>query len=44
MAQRIFALALGYEDINDHDALRHDPLLAVLVGKPTAFVTIRSSS
>jgi hypothetical protein len=26
-------LALGYEDLNDHDALRHDPLLAVLVGK-----------
>jgi hypothetical protein len=33
VAQRIFALALGYEDLNDHDALRHDPLLAVLVGK-----------
>jgi len=33
LAQRIFALALGYEDLNDHDALRHDPLLAVLVGK-----------
>lgn len=33
MAQRIFALALGYEDLNDHDALRYDPLLAVLVGK-----------
>jgi len=33
LAQRVFALALGYEDLNDHDALRHDPLLAVLVGK-----------
>jgi hypothetical protein len=33
LAQRIFALALGYEDLNDHDTLRHDPLLAVLVGK-----------
>src|SRR3974390_2870228 len=33
LAQRIFALALGYEDLNDHDALRYDPLLAVLVGK-----------
>ena len=33
IAQRIFALALGYEDLNDHDALRHDPLLGVLVGK-----------
>jgi hypothetical protein len=33
IAQRIFALALGYEDLNDHDQLRHDPLMAVLVGK-----------
>ena len=33
VAQRIFALALGYEDLNDHDTLRYDPLLAVLVGK-----------
>ena len=33
IAQRVLALALGYEDLNDHDALRHDPLLAVLVGK-----------
>jgi Transposase DDE domain group 1 len=32
--QRIFALALGYEDLNDHDQLRADPLLATLVGKP----------
>ncbi len=33
LTQRVFALALGYEDLNDHDHLRHDPLLAVLVGK-----------
>jgi hypothetical protein len=33
LAQRVYALALGYEDLNDHDALRYDPLLAVLVGK-----------
>ena len=33
IAQRVYALALGYEDLNDHDDLRHDPLLAVLVGK-----------
>ncbi len=33
VAQRIYALALGYEDLNDHDDLRHDPLLAVLVDK-----------
>jgi hypothetical protein len=32
--QRVYALALGYEDLNDHDRLRHDPLLAMLVGKP----------
>ena len=33
LAQRIFGLALGYEDLNDHDQLRHDPLLALLAGK-----------
>ncbi len=32
LAQRIYALALGYEDLNDHEELRHDPLLAVLAG------------
>lgn len=32
-AQRILGLALGYEDLNDHDLLRYDPLLAVLCGK-----------
>lgn len=31
--QRVFGLCLGYEDLNDHDRLRLDPLLAVLVGK-----------
>ena len=33
LKQRIFGLCLGYEDLNDHDTLRRDPLLAVLVGK-----------
>jgi hypothetical protein len=33
VAQRVYALALGYEDLNDHDDLRCDPLLATLVGK-----------
>ena len=28
--QRVYGLALGYEDLNDHDALRHDPRMAVL--------------
>jgi hypothetical protein len=31
--QRVFGLCLGYEDLNDHDRLRFDPLLALLVGK-----------
>src|SRR5215204_7085050 len=31
--QRVFALALAYEDLNDHDELRSDPLLAAVVGK-----------
>ncbi|HLH37567.1 MAG TPA: IS1380 family transposase [Bryobacteraceae bacterium] len=31
--QRIYALALGYEDLNDHDQLRADPLLGMLSGK-----------
>ena len=34
VAQRVYALALGYEDLTDHDQLREDPLLAVLSGKP----------
>jgi hypothetical protein len=33
VAQRVYGLALGYEDLNDHEELRHDPLLAVLVEK-----------
>ena len=36
VGQRIFALALGYEDLVDHDQLRHDPTLAVLAGKLSA--------
>ena len=32
--QRVYGLALGYEDLNDHDQLREDALLPVLVGKP----------
>src|SRR3989454_11697378 len=33
VAQRVFGIALGYEDLNDHDELRHDPVMAVLAGK-----------
>jgi hypothetical protein len=33
VGQRVFGIALGYEDLNDHDQVRHDPVLAVLAGK-----------
>ena len=33
IAQRVFGLALGYEDLNDHDELRRDPMLAVALSK-----------
>ena len=33
VGQRVFGIALGYEDLNDHDHLRHDPVMAVLAGK-----------
>src|SRR6202163_1094117 len=36
VAQRVFGIALGYEDLNDHDDLRHDPVMAVLAGKLAA--------
>src|SRR3954453_2220886 len=44
LKQRVFALCLGYGDLNDHDRLRHDPLLAVLVGKkdPTGAQRVRA--
>lgn len=36
VGQRVFGIALGYEDLNDHDQLRHDPVMATLVGKLAA--------
>ena len=36
VGQRVFGIALGYEDLNDHDDLRHDPAMAVLAGKLAA--------
>lgn len=33
IGQRVFGIALRYEDFNDQDELRHDPLMAVLSGK-----------
>ncbi|MGH9325616.1 MAG: IS1380 family transposase [Terriglobia bacterium] len=43
VAQRVYGLALGYEDLNDHDELRRDPLLAVLAEKkdPTGARRVR---
>ena len=34
LRQRVFGLALGYEDLIDHDALRHDPALTAVLDKP----------
>src|SRR6201981_3297228 len=36
VGQRVFGIALGYEDLNDHDELRHDPLMAVLAAERDA--------
>jgi hypothetical protein len=36
VSQRVYGLALGYEDLSDHDQLREDPLLGVLSGKRSA--------
>jgi hypothetical protein len=36
VGQRVFGMALGYEDLNDHDQLRHDPVMATLAGKLTS--------
>jgi len=44
VAQRVYALCLGYEDLNDHDQLRHDPLLAVLADKRDPLGQDRSRS
>jgi len=35
VSQRVIGIALGYEDLLDHDQLRHDPVLAALIGKLT---------
>ena len=36
VAQRVYGIAMGYEDLNDHDELRNDPLLGVMAGKAEA--------
>ena len=42
LRQRLYALALGYEDLNDHEELRSDPLLAAVVGKADPEGTTRA--
>lgn len=39
--QRVYGLALGYEDLNDHDDLLRDPLLALMLGKRDPLGTTR---
>jgi hypothetical protein len=33
LSQRIYGLALGYEDLNDHEQLRNDPVFGILAGR-----------
>jgi hypothetical protein len=33
LSQRVYGLALGYEDLNDHEQLRNDPVFSILAGK-----------
>ena len=33
LSQRVYGLALGYEDVNDHDQLRQDPVFGILAGR-----------
>ena len=42
LAQRVLSIAAGFEDLNDHDRLRLDPVLAVASGKADPFGTTRS--
>src|SRR3989339_1372784 len=44
VAQRVYALALGYADLNDHDQLRDDPLMGLLAGKREPGTALASKS
>lgn len=44
LAQRIYGLALGYEDLNDHEQLRKDPLFGVLAGRADGDTTLAGKS
>ena len=43
LAQRLFGLAAGYEDLNDHDTLRHDPLWQAATDHPDDDCELASS-
>ena len=44
VSQRVYALALGYADLNDHDQLRDDPLMGLLAGKRKPGAALASKS
>jgi len=44
LSQRVYGLALGYEDLNDHEQLRNDPLLGLLSGKRNLDETLAGKS
>jgi len=44
VSQRVYGTALGYEDLNDHEQLRHDPLLAVMVGREDSDTALAGKS
>jgi Transposase DDE domain group 1 len=39
IAQRLYGIVQGYEDLNDHDVLRHDPMVGLAIGKLTGEAT-----
>ena len=39
LRQRVYALCLGYEDLNDHELLRTDPLIQTVLGKDRTFAS-----
>ena len=43
VGQRVYGIALGYEDLLDHDELRHDPVMAVLAGTGGAAFGLRAA-
>ena len=44
VSQRVYGTALGYEDLNDHEQLRHDPLLAVMAGREDSDTALAGKS